>query len=73
VVLKGEKKTEKDEKKKDFHRVERFYGQFYRAIPLPAGADESKVSATSAKGVITITIPKKAEAQPKKIVVKTQD
>jgi HSP20 family protein len=57
----------------NYHRVERFFGQFYREIPLPAGADADKVVASSTKGVISISIPKKPEAQPKKIVVKAQE
>jgi HSP20 family protein len=73
LVLKGEKKEAKEEKKKNYHRVERFIGQFYREIPLPAGADADKVAATSAKGVITVTVPKKPDAQPKKIAVKAAD
>jgi HSP20 family protein len=73
LTLKGEKKEEKEEKTKNYHRVERFAGSFYRAIPLPAGADADKVVAKSAKGVLTITIPKKPELQPKKITVKSQD
>ncbi len=73
LSLKGEKKEEKEEKKKNYHRVERFVGSFYRAIPLPAGADADKVVATTTKGVITVTVPKKAEMQPKKIAVKSQE
>jgi HSP20 family protein len=65
LMVRGEKK----EKKKHYHRVERFAGSFYRALQLPPGADTEKVSATSANGVVTIAIPKKAEAQPKKIAV----
>lgn len=73
LTLKGEKKEQKEEKRKDYHRVERFSGSFFRAITLPAGADAEKVSATTSKGVVTVTIPKKVEAQPKKIAVKAQD
>jgi HSP20 family protein len=70
LTVRGEKKEEKEEKKKEYHRVERFFGQFYREVPLPAGTDPDKITATSAQGVITVTIPKKPEIQPKKIAVK---
>lgn len=73
LTLRGEKREEKEEKKKNYHRIERCYGRFYRAIPLPAGVDADRVAASSAKGVITIAIPKKPEMQPKKITVKPQD
>lgn len=69
LTVRGGKEEQKEEKKKNYHRVERFSGQFYRAIRLPAVADANKVAATSANGTVTITIPKKAEAQPKKIVI----
>ena len=73
LVLKGEKKEEKEEKKKNYHRIERFVGQFYREIPLPPGADADKITASTSKGVIAVTIPMKPEAQPKKVTVRVQD
>jgi HSP20 family protein len=73
LTVQGEKKEQKEEKHKNYHRIERFFGEFYRSIPLPTGVDEANVQATSAKGVLTLTIPKKPEAQPKKIVVKPQE
>jgi HSP20 family protein len=73
LILKGEKKEEREEKKKNYHSVERFVGKFYREIALPSGTDPDKIAATSSKGVITVTIPKKPEAQPKKVAVKAQD
>jgi len=73
LTIRGEKKEEHEEKQKNFHRVERFCGQFFRSIPLPTGADESNVVATSGRGVLTVTILKKPEAQPKKIAVNSQD
>jgi len=69
LTVKGEKKTEKEEKKENYRRIERFQGSFYREIPMPSGVDESNITATTAKGVETISIPKKPEAQPKKIAV----
>jgi HSP20 family protein len=73
LILRGEKKEEREEKKKSYHQVERFVGQFYREIALPPGTDADKIAASSAKGVITVTIPKTPQAQPKKIAVKAQD
>lgn len=73
LILKGEKKEEREIKKKNYHRTERFIGQFYRQIPLPPGADPEKVSASSSKGVITITVPKTMAAQPKKVAVQVKD
>lgn len=69
LVLRGQKKEEREEKKKNYHLVERFDGQFYREIPLQRGIEADKVQARSANGVVTVTIPKKAEAQPRKIMV----
>ena len=45
-------------------------GQFYREVPLPAGTDADKITATSAQGVITVAIPKRPEILPKKIAIK---
>jgi HSP20 family protein len=73
LILRGEKKEEREEKKKNYRAVERFVGQFYREIPLPAGTDKEKITATTSKGVVTVTIPKAPQAQPKKIAVKAQD
>ncbi|HTK76959.1 MAG TPA: Hsp20/alpha crystallin family protein [Gemmataceae bacterium] len=70
LTIRGEKKEAKEDTKKDYHRVERFFGQFYREVPLPAGADSDKITATSTQGVITIAIPKKPEILPKKIAIK---
>jgi HSP20 family protein len=71
LTIKGEKKQEKEEKKKDFHLVERSYGSFARSIGLPFEADPEKVKASFAKGVLNITVPKPAEikAKEKKIPI----
>jgi HSP20 family protein len=72
LTIRGEKKEEKEEKRKDYHRVERFSGQFYRELNLPAEADLERISAASSNGVVTITIPKKPGAQARKIAVKPE-
>lgn len=73
LTLKGEKRYEKDEQDKDRYMSERAYGSFQRSFALPDGVDRDKIVANLAKGVLTITLPKTAEAQKpqKKIEVKT--
>jgi HSP20 family protein len=73
LILRGQKKGEREEKGKNFRRLERFEGEFYRELPLPAGVDADKISATCSKGVVTITVPKKPAVQPRKVDVKPQD
>ncbi len=70
LTIQGERKEEKETKDKTVHRIERSSGSFYRSIDLPMGTDADKVSADADNGVITITIPKGAEAKGKKIAVK---
>ncbi len=69
LTLRGQRKEQREEKGKNFHRLERFEGQFYREISLPRGIDADKIQAKSTNGVLTVTIPKLAQAQPKKITV----
>jgi HSP20 family protein len=70
LTIKGEKEAEKEEKDKRYHRVERSYGAFYRAIRLPAAVDAGKVTASFKDGVLTVTMPKAAEAKGTTIPVK---
>jgi HSP20 family protein len=72
LTIRGEKKAEKEDKGKSFHRVERSYGAFSRAIGMPSEVDDAKVEAKFTKGVLTVTLPKKpaAQASAKKIAVK---
>ena len=73
LTLKGEKKQEKEEKTKQYWLSERTYGSFQRTYALPDGVDPEKVAAQFAKGVLTLTLPKKPEVvkEAKKIEVKT--
>ena len=66
----GEKKEEKEEKGKTFHRVERRAGMFRRVFQLPVEVMEEKVDARFAEGVLKITLPKAEKAAPKQIEVK---
>lgn len=72
LTIKGEKKEEKEEKKKDFYLQERRFGSFERTFGVPEGVDADKIEAAFKKGVLTITLPKKPEAQKpvKKIDIK---
>jgi HSP20 family protein len=72
LTIKGEKQEEKEEKKKDYYLQERHFGSFERSFDVPESIDLSKIEATFKKGVLTVTLPKKAEAQKpeKKIEVK---
>ena len=70
LMIKGEKKSEKEEKDKHFHRIERCCGSFQRVIGLPVSVDQEKIKANYTKGVLEICLPKKAEAKPKEIPIK---
>ena len=69
LTISGERKMEKEEKNETYHRIERSYGKFQRAITLPVELDESKVKASYEQGVLTITLPKAERAKPKEIKV----
>ncbi|HBH62546.1 MAG TPA: molecular chaperone [Nitrospiraceae bacterium] len=74
LVIKGEKKEEKEDKGKDYYRMERSYGSFTRTIPLPVEVETDKVEAKFKKGVLSIRLPKTAKAvdETKKIAVKIE-
>ena len=69
LTIKGERKLEHAEKKANYHRVERSYGAFNRSFSLPPTVDVDKIKADSKAGVLTVRLPKKAEAKPKSIQV----
>jgi HSP20 family protein len=71
LTISGEKKTEKEDEGKNYHRIERSYGSFKRCVSLPGEVESDKVEAAFKNGVLTVTLPKTAEAQARKIEVKT--
>lgn len=66
----GEKREEKEEQGKTFHRVERSYGEFRRVIPLAAEVAEEQIAAEYKEGVLRIVVPKTEAAKPRHIKVK---
>lgn len=72
LTIKGEKKDEKEVKEDGRHVVERSYGSFTRALRLPYGMDATTVEAAIDKGVLTIRLPKPAEArqEPRRIEIR---
>lgn len=74
LTIRGEKKEDKEEKGKDYYRMERSYGSFTRNIPLPAEVTADKVEATFKKGILYITLPKTVSAieKTKKVPIKSK-
>ena len=69
LTVQGERKFEKEEKEENFHRIERRYGSFTRTFKLPNTVDADKVEASYDKGILKITLAKRAEAKPRQIKV----
>jgi HSP20 family protein len=72
LTVNGRREFSSEVKEESFHRVERRYGAFTRAITLPQTADAERVEARFDKGVLTIEVPKVEKAKPKKIQVKAE-
>jgi len=70
LTITGERKYEKEEKGKKYHRVERAYGSFMRSFTLPEDADGSKIAAEYKDGLLKVRLPKSEKAKPKAIEVK---
>lgn len=69
LTVKGERKFEKDEKEENFHRIERRYGSFVRNFTLPQTVDTNAIEANYDAGVLSISLPKKAESKPKQVKI----
>ncbi|MEJ2052311.1 MAG: Hsp20/alpha crystallin family protein [Calditrichaceae bacterium] len=70
LSISGEKKQEEKSEGKNYHRVERSYGKFYRSFELPNTVDREKIDANYKNGVLNVSLPKAEEAKPKQIEVK---
>jgi HSP20 family protein len=73
LSLKGERKFEREENNKGFHRMERSYGSFVRYFTVPDSVDSENVKADYQGGVLTVTLPKKEIAKPKSIKVQVNN
>lgn len=71
LTLKGERKLEKEEAGRKYHRIERSYGSFVRQFQLPTNVDSTTVDATLSDGVLTLKLAKKQELKARKIEVKS--
>lgn len=72
LTIKGESKSEEEVKREDYHRRELRHGSFCRSVTLPTQVEHGKAEATFEQGILTVTLPKTAEAKPKTIKVKTR-
>jgi HSP20 family protein len=70
LTIRGEKRSEREEKKEQSHWVERSYGSFSRSFTLPSNAVADRVKAEFASGVLTIEVPKAEESKPKVVPVR---
>jgi HSP20 family protein len=71
LTIKGERKLEKEDKKENYHRIERQFGSFSRSLNLGAKVRSDGIEAAYKDGVLTVTLPKVEESKPKKIEVKS--
>lgn len=69
LTIKGERQFENEEKRENYHRVERQYGSFYRSFQLPNTVDVSKINANFKNGILELALPKREETKPKKISI----
>jgi HSP20 family protein len=72
LYISGERRTEKEDKKKKFHRLERFFGTFERTFTVPEDADPTKIVAEFRNGVLQVHLPKRPMPKPKTLEVKVQ-
>lgn len=70
LTIKGERKFEKEEKKENFHKIERSYGKFSRSFSLPTTVKPDGIDASLKDGILTVSLPFAEEAKPKKISIK---
>jgi len=73
LLIEGKRQSEKEEKEKNYHRIERSYGDFKRRVALPCDVEADQVDARLEKGTLTVTLPKSEDSKKadRKIKIKT--
>jgi HSP20 family protein len=69
LTVKGERKTEREDRKEGYYRVERASGSFSRSLTLPEGVDADAVKASFDRGVLEVRIPKPEERKPRRVEI----
>jgi HSP20 family protein len=69
LTISGERKSEQEEKREGFYRVERAFGSFSRSLTLPQGVDPDAVNASFDKGVLEVRVPKPERRKPRRISI----
>jgi HSP20 family protein len=70
LTISGERRFEEDERREDYHRIERAYGKFVRTFTLSTRVKADAITASYKDGILTVEIPKAEESKPKKIAIK---
>jgi HSP20 family protein len=73
LTLAGERRSEHEERKEGFHRVERAFGSFSRTLTLPQGVDPESITASFDNGVLEVRVPKPEERKPRRISISATD
>ncbi len=72
LIIKGEKRQEKEEKEENYHFIERSYGTFTRSVQLPKEVKHDKISASYKNGVLKVVLPKSEEAKKKEVKIQVE-
>lgn len=69
LAISGERKQESESHQKNSHRIERFYGKFYRSFSFPTAVDGDRIQASFSDGVLKVSVPKAEEVKPRRIEI----
>ena len=72
LIIRGEKKQEREENEEDYHFIERSYGSFTRSIQLPKQVKHDKINASYKNGILKVVLPKSEEAKTKEIKIRVE-